>query len=128
RCRAVLIQIVRTHVAVVGIRDVENTTAGCQGNAVGPALGFRNKLDLSAARNVKDAVEIQVARVLLISKRWIGEIDLAVLANYDIVGGIQPLALPAFGQYVDFALFVGSGNAARMSFTSVEPTLCVESV
>ena len=125
---AFVIEIVSANVALVGIGDVEDAAVGRQCDAVRPALRLGDQLQFTVRRKMVDAVEIQVLRVLLISERRIGEIDLAVLADRDVVGRVQPLAFVALGDHFDPALFVGARHAAGVGFAGVQPALRIERV
>ena len=77
---------------------------------------------------MKDAEEVELARVFLVPEGGIGEVDLAVFSHHDIVGSIQALALPFFGQNLDFALLVGTGDTAQVALAGIEAPLDIERI
>ena len=75
---------------------------------------------------MKDAVEVELARVHGAAERGVGEVDLAIMAHHDVIGRVEPLALPTRGEHFDLAFLIGPGDAARMPFAGVEPALRIE--
>ena len=91
---AVAVHIVSADVALVGIGDVENTSVGRKRDAVGPGRELARpasvRLWAGCDRRRKNPARDGPA----LAESRIGEIDVAALADHDIVGSIQPLAFP----------------------------------
>src|SRR5580658_546011 len=92
------------------------------------SVPFRNRLQLAARGDAKNAVKIQLPRILLISEGRIGEIHVPVAPHDDIAGSVQALPVVARGQHVEFAVPGHSRDPALAEFAGVEPSLVVVGV
>ena len=123
-----MVQIVGAQIMLVGIAYVKNAAVRREGDAVRAALRLSDRLELASRRDMVDTVEIQFAGVLLVPEGWIGEVNMAILADDYVVGRVQALALPAVGEDFDGTLLVGSSDPAGVSFAAIEAALHVECV
>lgn len=114
--------------AFVGGVDVEEAAVGGEGDAVGAGVHAGDDVQIAAGGEVEDAVEGEFAGIFLGAVGGVGEVDVVVAADGDVVGGIEALALEAFGEDFDFAIGGGAGDAAVGAFAGVEAAAGVEGV
>ena len=69
-------------------------------------------MHLAVGGDAKYAGEVVLAEFRFQPKRRVGEVDAAVGAGDGVVGFVQPLALPPFGDGRDRAVGVHAGDAA----------------
>ncbi len=125
---AVLIDVEQADQARVGIGDVQQLSIGRKCDAVGPRLPFRDRLQIALWREVIDAEEIQLAAVLLIAEGRVGEINMPVPPDDDIVGRVQPLAFEFRRQHFGCAVLRRPDHAAGAKLAGVQTALRVEGV
>ncbi len=125
---AFAVEIVGAHAAVIGIRNVERAAVGGERDAVGARLPFRDDFQFAFGRDVVDAVEIQLAGILLRSERGVREINMPIAPHHDVVGRVESLAFEARRQHFDLAVLQSAGYAAFAEFAGVEAALRVVGV
>ena len=124
----VAVQLIGAHGSLVGEIHVQDLPVGRQSQAVGQVRRPCDQLDLPFRRDVVDAPEIEFLRVGLLAEHGIGEVNVAVLADHDVVGSVQALAFPLLRQYFDVALFIRPGDPAGLALAGVQPAAAVEGV
>src|SRR6185437_10926502 len=127
RSHAVFRQIVGPYVLFIRVRNVKNFAIRRKRNAIRPAFRFRNDLQALFGRKMINAIEVQLTRVPLIAERWVGEVNLIVFANRDVVRRVQTLAVPTIGEHLVFAL-LNAHHAPRMSLAGVAAALRIERI
>src|SRR5437762_12190929 len=76
---------------------------------------------------MKDSIKIQLTLVKR-SKQGIGEVDLTVAPDHDVVGRIESLALEFVHQYLNLSFAIGSGDAPRFVLAGVQAPLAIHRV
>ncbi len=90
---AIAIEIEGDDGVTVGIGHVKQLAIGRKRDAVGARLPLRHHFDDRLRRDVPDAVEIEFAVIVRAAEGRIGEIDVPVSANHNIVRRIEFLSL-----------------------------------
>ena len=121
--RSGAIEIESHHRVPVGIAHVKHLAIGRERDAIGPRLPLRDNFQIAFRRDVPDAVKIEIAAIVRAAESRIGEINVAVSANHNVVRRVEFLALIALGQRFDFALQVQPRHAAGLRFADVQTPL-----
>lgn len=114
--------------AFVGGVDIEEAAVGGEGDAVGAGVHAGDDVEFAAGGEMEDAIEGEFAGIFLGSVGGVGEVDVVVAADGDVVGGVEAFAVEAFGEDFDFAVGGGAGDAAVGAFAGIEAAAGVEGV
>jgi hypothetical protein len=72
----------------IGVGGVEGFAVGREGDSVGAGLPLSYGFELGFGGEVEDPVEVEFAGVDGVAEGGVGEVDLAVFADDDVVGGV----------------------------------------
>src|SRR5262249_44853573 len=123
---------VRGVVGSVAIGDVEFFLVGREGEAVGARHLFGDERQLAVLREAIDAAEIQLAP-RIVFMLWqavdrVGEEEIAIGLEYEVVRAVEALALVVVGQRPLAAILGEDRNAAVAVFALCEAALRIERV
>jgi hypothetical protein len=125
---AVAVDVEDAEEAVVGVGDVEEAAVGGEGDAVGAAWGFGDEGEGAFGREMVDAVVVELAAFGLGAEGRVCEIDVAVFADGDVVGGVEAFAFELVGDDFEGAVLGGADDAFGAAFAGVEAALGIEGV
>ena len=111
-----------------GVGDVKRAPVRRKRDAVRARGPLRGELHRPLGRNMVDAVEIELAMVLLLAERRIGEIDVVRFANRNAAGRVELLSIPLSRDSVDLSVLRGARDAAGAGLTGVEAVVRIEGV
>src|SRR5579883_1902268 len=74
------------------------------------------------------AEKIEIARVFLVSERRVGEENLPVFPDHDVIGRVELFALVPFGENLHLAPLIQPRHPPRMRFAAIEPALRIEGI
>lgn len=83
------IQIERYHSMAIGIAYIKQLSIRRYGNSIGPCLPLRENVQLPFRSDVPDAIEVEIAPVVGAAESRVGEIDMPVFANRNIVRRVE---------------------------------------
>ena len=66
-----------------------------------------------------NAIERELARISLIAECRIGEVDVPILPDHNVIGSIQSLALPLFGEHFHLALLIQADHTPGLALATV---------
>ena len=95
---------------------------------LGRVFHLATSFQFAFGRDVKDAVKIQFAGILLRAEGGVREIDMTVAAHNNVVGRVESLAFEARRQHFDFAVLQGARHAALAEFAGVQAAFGVVGV
>ena len=101
------VEVVSVDFALVGIGHVEDAAVGRKGEAIGAAFRLGDDGELAFGVEVVDAVEVELAGIGLVAEGWVCEVELAVFADDEVVGGVEAFTFETVGEDVEFLFVTG---------------------
>ncbi len=125
---AFLIEVIGADGVLVGRGYIERAPVRRERDAIGTRGPLRREFHRPLGRNVVDAIEIELAMVLLLAERRVGEIDVFRFADRDAARRVELLAVPFGCDGFDLSVLRRARDAAGAGFASVEAVVSIEGI